>query len=489
MFFTSYEFLFLFVPLAWLGCAALLHWGRSTAATWWLAALSLYFYASLDSRHLPHLLASVAVNYLVASAIARRRDTPRLAQALLAAGVLFDIAFLAWLKYAGLLSSDGGSIVIPLGISFYTLQQIGFLISVHNSVGERVPTPSRYLLFVAFFPYVIAGPVVTRQEMTEQFETMSLARMRGLFLPALTLFSIGLFKKVVVADNLGTLVDRSYAALAHGSALSFGDAWGASTLYTLQIYFDFSGYSDMAAGLAGLFGLNLPRNFQSPLKAASIMEFWRRWHMSATRFFTNHVYLPLVLRSMRAVLRSGLGPVPRYLATVLLPMLVTFFLIGLWHGAGVTAMVFGLLMGAAISVNHLWVKLELPALPRGLGWAATILVVIVGMVFSRSDDMATASSMLRSLAGLGGGTSALLDPATTWASIAALGAVVLGLPNSNDIMESFPVVLHETWDAMPRWHARLVWPHGTRGALFASVVFCTSAVLIPKAAQFIYYRF
>ena len=489
MFFTSYEFLFLFVPLAWLVCAMLLHGGRPGMATAWLVALSLYFYASLDLRHLPHLLASVAVNYGAAAAIARCRERRDAARRLLLAGIAFDIAYLAWLKYAGLLWSDGTPIVIPLGISFFTLQQIGFLIAMHNDADGRVPPFTRYLLFVTFFPYVIAGPVVTREELMGQLATLTLARMRSLFLPALTLFSIGLFKKVVFADNIGVLVDRAYVALSHGTTLSAADAWFASTLYTLQIYFDFSGYSDMAAGLAGMFGLSLPRNFQSPLKATSIMEFWRRWHMSATRFFTNHVYLPLVLKSMRSVLRAGLGPVPRYLVTVLLPMLVTFFLIGLWHGAGVTAMVFGLMMGAAISVNHLWTKLDLPRLPRGVGWTLTMLVVIAGMVFSRSDDMATAQSMLRSLASPGGGASALLDPAAACAWIVFLGVVVLCLPNSNDIMDAFPVVLQETWDAMPRWHLRLVWPHGTRGALFASIAFCTSAVLIPKAAQFIYYRF
>jgi D-alanyl-lipoteichoic acid acyltransferase DltB (MBOAT superfamily) len=487
MFFTSYEFVFVFVPLAWAGFALLQARGRGTLASCWLVAFSLAFYGSLDARHLPHLLASVAINYAVAQGMARLQGASA-RRALLLAGVAFDIGFLAWLKYAELLFGDPAQVAIPLGISFYTIQQIGFLVASYNE-REAAPSLERYGLFVFFFPYVIAGPVVTRQEMLGQFSAMSLQKMKALWLPALTLFSLGLFKKVVFADHLGVQVDKVFEAAGHGTVLSSADAWGAAALYTLQIYFDFSGYSDMAAGLAGLFGIHLPRNFHSPLKAASIMEFWRRWHMSATRFFTNHIYLPLVLKLMRLAVRWRLEGVSRYLVTVLVPMLVTFFLIGLWHGAGVTAMVFGLLMGAAISVNHLWVKLDLPAPPRWAGWALTMLVVVCGMVFSRADDMATASALLQAMAGAGAGDSALLDPGTVLAWLLALGGVALALPNTHDIMQACPVVLKETWDAMPRWHQRFTWRHGHLGTLFASTVFCVSAVLIPKAAQFIYYRF
>ena len=490
MFFTSYEFVFLFVPIAWVGFAALQASGRTTLATCWLAVLSLVFYGSLDQRHLPHLLASVAVNYAVAVAMARARSGhERLARALLLFGVGFNIAFLAWLKYADLLFGDPADVSIPLGISFYTIQQIGFLIASYNDRKDGPLPVQRYALFVFFFPYVIAGPIVTRQEMAGQLADMSVGKMKALLLPALTLFSLGLFKKVVFADNLGLQVDKVFEAAANGAVLSAADAWGAATLYTLQIYFDFSGYSDMAAGLAGLFGIHLPRNFHSPLKAHSIMEFWRRWHMSATRFFTNHIYLPLVLKLMRLAVRWRLAGVGRYLLTVLLPMLITFFLIGLWHGAGVTAMVFGLLMGAAISVNHLWVKLELPALPRWLGWGLTMAVVVGGMVFSRADDMQQAATVLQAMSGTGAGSSALLDPASVLAWLLLLGGLALWAPNTHEIMEKFPVVLKETWDAMPSWQQRFTWQRGHLGTLFASTVFCVSAVLIPKAAQFIYYRF
>lgn len=495
MFFTSYQFLFLFVPVAWAGCL-LLHQGRlERTAAWWLVALSLVFYASLDAQHLPQLLVSIGVNYAAVALIHRyRRSNERAAWLCMQAGVAFNIGFLVWLKYADLLwggTGEGATASIPLGISFFTVQQIACLVSTCNDDDAACPPMHRYALFVTFFPYVIAGPIVTRQEVMGQLGDLSAQRMKKLLLPALTLFSLGLFKKVVFADNLGLQVDPVFQAAAQGQPLSAADAWAGAALYTLQIYFDFSGYSDMAAGLAGLFGLHLPRNFHSPLKACSLMEFWRRWHMSATRFFTNFLYLPLVLKLMRLAVRWRLGGLMRYVVTVLLPMLVTFFLIGIWHGAGITAMVFGLLMGAAISVNHLWIKLQLPGLPRWAGWLLTMGVVVVGMVFSRADDMAMADAVLHAMAGLGtgGGGAALLDPSIVLAWLLLLGAVVLLAPNTSEIMERFPVVLKETWDALPAWQERFKWHQGTRGAVLASLIFCVSAALIPKAAQFIYYRF
>lgn len=490
MFFTSYTFVFLFVPLAWAGFALLLHQGRQGLATGWLVAMSLWLYASLDARHLPQLVGSVLVNYAVIVAMARAQASrPRLARALLMGGVAFNIGLLAWLKYAGLLWGDGTAVAIPLGISFYTLQQIGFLIASFHARREGPPGAARYALFVGFFPYVIAGPVVTRQEMLGQFAQLSLARARAMALPSLTLFSLGLFKKVGIADTLGVHVDAVFLAAGNGAALSAADAWGAALLYTLQIYFDFSGYSDMAAGLAGLFGLQLPRNFHSPFKARSIMEFWRRWHMSATRFFTNHVYLPLVLTAMRRAVKWRLGGATRYGLTVLLPMLVTFMLIGLWHGAGVTAVVFGLMMGAAISLNHLWVQRQGPRLPALLGWGLTMAVVVCGMVFSRSDTMSMAHTVFVAMAGVSAGGSALLDPVTTVGWVLFLGAACLLAPNTHEIMDADPVVLPETWSVMPAWQQRFAWRQGHLGALFASAAFCTAAVLIPKASQFIYYRF
>jgi alginate O-acetyltransferase complex protein AlgI len=482
MFFASFEFIGIFLPVVFGGFFLLQATRQKTIAAYWLIACSCFFYWSLDEQHLLQLFESAIANYLLSLAIvsARRRDR-RHASMVMWAGVVFNIAFLCWFKY-------GAAASIPLGLSFFTIQQIAYLVSTLNS-DDPSPTFGRYLLFISFFAYVIAGPVVTREEMFSQFDDMSARRMRTMFLPALTLFSFGLFKKVVFADNIGGYVDQVFAASGHGVALTAADAWSASGLYTLQLYFDFSGYSDMAAGLAALFGINLPRNFHSPLKATSVMEFWRRWHMSATRFFTHYLYLPLVLRVMRLVVPFRLTGVTQFLVTVLFPMLLTFLLIGVWHGAGMTAVVFGLMMGLAIAVNHTWRKLALPSIPGALGWLITMAVIVVGMVFSRADDMSMAGGLLRAMSGVNAGATPILDMSAAMPWLVSLTAVCVVLPNTHEIMAAFPLVISESWADVPKWQRRLMWSNGIVGSAVSSAVLFGTIVLIPKAAQFIYYRF
>ena len=489
MFFASFEFIGIFLPVVFGGFFLLQGTRQKAIATYWLIACSCFFYWSLDEQHLLQLFESVIANYLLSLAIvAAKQRGGRLASSVMWGGVVFNIAFLCWFKYGAFSSADGATASIPLGLSFFTIQQIAYLVSTLNS-DDPSPTFGRYLLFISFFAYVIAGPVVTREEMFSQFDDMSVPRMRKMFLPALTLFSFGLFKKVVFADSIGMYVDQVFAASGHGVPLTAVDAWSASGLYTLQLYFDFSGYSDMAAGLAALFGINLPRNFHSPLKATSVMEFWRRWHMSATRFFTNYLYLPLVLRIMRLVVPFRLTGVTQFLVTVLFPMLLTFLLIGVWHGAGMTAVVFGLLMGSAIAVNHTWRKFGMPSMPSSLGWLMTMCVIVVGMVFSRADDMNMAGGLLRAMLGLNAGASSLLDLSATLPWLVSLTAVCVVLPNTHEVMAAFPLVISESWADVPRWQRGLVWNNGIVGAAVSSTVLFGTIVLIPKAAQFIYYRF
>lgn len=491
MFFTSYEFIFVLLPVMLAGFFILQKAGWNNLSQVWLAMCSLVFYASLDLQHLPHLLVIIAVNYGLSWAICRQRSSNKsLAHGLMWLGVSINILMLLALKYLVFWVSTSQDVAIPLGISFYTILQIAYLVAVFND--EEMKTPPmfhRYLLFVAFFPYVVAGPVVNKSEVWDQFEKMSADKAKQMLLPGLTLFAIGLFKKIVFADNLGMHVDAVYMVAEQGSALSMQDAWSASAMYALQIYFDFSAYSDMATGLAGMFGIQLARNFHSPLKADSLMEFWRRWHMSATRFFTNHFYLPLVMKFMRAAVKWRLSGTSRFLFTVLIPMLITFFLIGVWHGAGWTAALFGVVMGVAISINHIWIKFNLPKLPVGTGWLLTMLVVIVSMVLSRSETMDIANKFYFAMVGFGDQSKAILDMPTVCSWLVAVWLLVKFAPNSNEIMEQHPLVLPENWPAMPTWQQRFQWRYGTMGIAVTAVLLCISIVLIPKAAQFIYYRF
>jgi D-alanyl-lipoteichoic acid acyltransferase DltB (MBOAT superfamily) len=488
MFFTSYEFLFLFLPVAFVGFQVLLRRGYPALAEGWLILLSLLFYWSLDRYQVVALLASVVVNYAIGLLSYRYKQTrPRAAFFALWSGICFNVLFLLSFKYVGAWFEISWPISIPLGISFFSLQQIAYQVSVYSEDLPRQPF-HRHLLFVCFFPYVVAGPVLLANEAFPQLEKLSWQRSLQLLLPALTLFSLGLFKKVVLADSVSSHVETVFAAANDGTALSAVDAWCGALLYPLQLYFDFSGYSDMAAGIAALFGIRLPRNFHSPYKATSIMEFWRRWHITVTRFFTTFIYVQLVMKFMRFAIARRIAGVSRFALTVLVPMIVTFLLIGVWHGAGANFIAFGLLMGIALSVNHVWVRQQYPAPPMGTGWLLTMLVVIIGMIFDRSADMTSAASVLQSMIGLGGGAG-VLDGPTVAVWLVALGAIALFGPNTHEIMADYAVVLEEAWDDASARRGYFRWSPGSGGLAVASALFCISVVLIPRAGDFIYYRF
>jgi len=488
MFFTNYEFLFLFLPIAFVGFNLLKKYRSNALAEYWLILLSLVFYWSLDGYQFLALLASALTNYLISFFIARSRQArPRRSFGILWSGIGFNVLFLLAFKYFGAWFELPWSVAVPLGVSFFSLQQVTYLVSIYN---ENIPRPPlhRYLLFISFFPYVVAGPIATARDVLPQFEQMSRQRCLRMLRPALTLFSLGLFKKVVLADNIAPYVDTVFSAADKGSSLSAVDAWCGALLYPLQLYFDFSGYSDMAAGVAGLFGIQLPRNFHSPYKAHSIMEFWRRWHMSVTRFFTHFVYMQLMVKLMRAAVRWRLRGLARFILTTLSPMILTFLLIGVWHGAGTNFVAFGLLMGVALSLNHVWIKLDRPALPKGVGWMLTMTVVICGMILDRSANMSAAVRILQSMMGFGGTAGTLLDVPVVAAWLVALWAIVLVAPNTHEIMAKYSVVLEESWDDLPPWQRRFQWSPSSWGVAFTSTVFCVAITLIPKAADFIYYR-
>lgn len=488
MFFTDYEFLFLFLPVALAGFYLARRFRLAVPAEYWLVLLSLFFYWALDRDNIVTLLGSAAINYLLAWQVASNRERrPGLALALLWVGIGFNVLFLLAFKYVGAWLGISWPAAIPLGISFFSIQHIAYLVSTYGEDPARPPF-RRFVLFTAFFPYVVAGPIVLKKDLMDQYDRLPESDAGRLILPALTLFSMGLFKKVVLADSVTSTIDVVFSAANHHGALSAADAWLGALLYTLQIYFDFSGYSDMAAGVAGLFGIRLPRNFHSPFKASSIMEFWRRWHMSVTRFFTNFVYLPLVVKLMRIVIGRRIdGEVVRFVVTVLVPMIATFVLIGVWHGAGANFLAFGLLMGAALSINHLWIKLRRPALPKGLGWLLTMAIVVAGMTLDRSPNLDAAKVVFGAMAGLGGSAGTLVDVPFSLAWVAGLGAVALFAPNTHEIMARHPVVLDEEWEDAPKWTLR--WSPRPLGVVFASLAFSIALVFIPKAAQFIYYRF
>ena len=429
MLFNSYEFIFVYLPVMLAGFFLLGLRSRSLALGWIITA-SLAFYAWWRPINVLIIAPSILVNFVLARWLLRLagdKDRAGLARLVLSLGIAFNVAFLGYFKYVNFLVTAANDlvgtnfvlmqIVLPLGISFITFQKIAFLIDVH---GGRIPALSLrdYCLFVLFFPQLIAGPIVHYREMMPQFQQAPCRWDKENIAVGVCLFVFGLFKKVVLADGISEHVSPIYEMAASGSEITLFPAWIAAIGFTLQIYFDFSGYSDMALGLARFFGVRLPANFDSPLKATNIIDFWLRWHMTLTRFLTAYLYNPLVLWLTRRRMAKGLpglaSRTPRVGAFFQLlagPTLLTMFVSGLWHGAGYLFILWGLLHGVYLSVNHAWRlfgprnwsnKETYDRFMRPAGFVLTFLSVAVAMVLFRSANSDAAKELLQGLIGLNG---------------------------------------------------------------------------------------
>ena len=384
----------------------------------WVVLASLIFYAFWDVRFVPVLVGLTLLNWLVARAHAHH---PRGWWADL--GIAMNLGVLGWVKYANFIADnvawalggrhEGWNIILPLGVSFYVFQKVSYLVDLKRGQAKTYAL-SDFFLFVTFFPQLVAGPLVRHNEVIWQFALdprrpeMAENLARGL-----VLFTIGLVKKVGIADTLAPVADAAFGRAAAAQALTGGDAWLGALAYTLQIYFDFSGYSDMALGLALMFGLRLPANFDAPYRAASIREFWRRWHMTLSRFLRDYLYVPLGGNRAGAARQA-------------VNVVVTMLLAGLWHGAAWTFVVWGGLHGLALAANAAWARAGL-AMPRLLGWALTLGFVMLGWVLFRAPDFASAARMFTAMAGppwVGGTVS--MDTTQTVALLAGCIAAVAG---------------------------------------------------------------
>jgi alginate O-acetyltransferase complex protein AlgI len=427
--FNSYQFLFGFLPMALAGFFALGIVSRMWALRW-IIFVSLLFYALWRPLNVLIIAPSIFINFALARTLLRLSEDEkrhRTSRLVLLLGIAFNIAFLGYFKYIdfgrGTINDIFGTnlvltqVILPLGISFITFQKIAFLVDVH---AKRVKPFSLqdYGLFVLFFPQLIAGPIVHYREMMPQFHRATCRFNKENFAVGLTLLAFGLFKKVVLADHIATVVTPIYNQAASGTEISLLLAWAAAIGFTLQIYFDFSGYTDMALGLARFFGIRLPQNFYSPLKASSIIDFWLRWHITLTRFLTAYIYNPLTLwltRRRAATGRPGLAgsntTIGAFAYLLLFPILLTMFVSGLWHGAGYGFIVWGLLHGVYLTINHAW-RLIRPKLwsdrqsyesfMKPFGWLLTFTSVAAAMVFFRSPTLTSAIGLMKGLIGQNG---------------------------------------------------------------------------------------
>jgi alginate O-acetyltransferase complex protein AlgI len=445
--FNSFGFLFAFLPLTLLGFLAIGRRSRPWAFNWLIAA-SLFFYMCWRPLNVLLIAPSILVNYFLASALQRmaadaRRQ--RAARAVLIAGLLFNVAFLGYFKYRnfflGTVNDVFGAhlvltqLILPLGISFITFQKIAFLIDV--SAGRVTRFGLRdYCLFVLFFPQLIAGPIVHYREMMPQFHAATCRLNATDAAVAVTLFASGLFKKAVLADGISPFVGELYSQATGGASMSFVPAWMAALGFTLQMYFDFSGYSDMALGLARFFGVRLPANFDSPLKASSIIEFWMRWHMTLTRFLTAYIYNPLALALTRRRMRAGRPgltgrstTLAAFLTLLMFPILLTMLVSGLWHGAGYLFILWGFTHGVYLSINHGWRLLAARLWKdqaryrrwmRAPGFLLTFLAVVAAMVMFRSPSMHAAGALYAGMAGRHG----IALPSSLYSHIGPLAGVI-----------------------------------------------------------------
>ncbi len=421
MLFNSVEFIFLFLPIV-VGVDLLL-WrlNQEQAAIVWLLAASLFFYCWWDPRYGLLLGASITVNYafgwLLSSTQFRRLGVLWL-------GIGFNLALLGYYKYANFFVDNLNTvaatdftlatIILPLGISFFTFQQIAYLVDTwRGDAHDR--SLLRYALFVTFFPHLIAGPLVHHAEMMRQFTPARRANMTWATAAAgLGIFTVGLFKKAVIADGLAVYSSPIFAAADAGMAVSMLESWIGVLAYSFQLYNDFSGYSDMAIGIALMLGISLPVNFLSPYKSSSVTEFWRHWHVTLSRFLRNYLYIPLGgnRRGPRASYRN---------------LMITMMLGGLWHGASLTFLAWGTLHGLYLVVER-WVArrrgADAPALlPRPLAWAATFLAVTIAWVFFRAETFAGAGTLLAAMAGQGAAGQGAADLGAGQLSLANFAAV------------------------------------------------------------------
>ncbi|MCK6451089.1 MAG: MBOAT family protein [Alphaproteobacteria bacterium] len=420
MLFHTQAFLLAFLPLtvaAYYGLAA-----RPQGRRWAMIAASLVFYGYWDWRLVPLLVGSVVLNWGLS------RLPPRLPLGrIVALGVAANLLVLGLFKYADFLvgnvealiglKHDPYGIVLPLGISFFTFQQISYLVDLGRGQAPRYRFAD-YALWVVLFPHLIAGPIIRHHEIIDQFALDPLRPgLAERIARGLVLLTLGIAKKVMIADPLAAIADPVFLAAAQGKAVGLVDGWAAGLAFSLQIFFDFSGYSDMAMGIGLLLGLMLPVNFLAPYRATSIRAFWRRWHITLSRFLRDYLYIPL--GGNRA------GPRRRAAATI-----ATMLLGGLWHGAGWTFVAWGGLHGLALAVNQRWSETgrRCPAL---LGWLMTILVVVVGFVLFRATGFGAAAAVLAGMAGFSGLGPAL--GANAWSLILAAGLVAVVGPAAHQV--------------------------------------------------------
>jgi len=524
MLFNSYGFIFLFLPITLLGFHLIGKQGNHRFSKAWLVGASLFFYGWWNPAYLGLIMFSILFNYSIGVSLSNVSGHKLSKETILVIGVSANLVALGYYKYANFfvdnLNSLSGTnlilneVILPLAISFFTFQQITYLVDVYRGEAEEYNFLD-YCLFVTFFAQLIAGPIVHHKEMLPQFAKDAVYKLRSKHLAVgLTIFALGLFKKVVLADGVSVYATPVFDASEAEIMLTFFEAWVGALAYTFQLYFDFSGYSDMAIGIARMFGILLPLNFNSPYKATSIIDFWRRWHITLSRFLRDNLYIPLG--------GSRKGKIRRYTN-----LMTTMVLGGLWHGAGWTFVLWGGLHGLYLIINHGWRVIFQNKIKTKIGglfaWIITFLSVVVSWALFRAESITSAKNLFQSMAGMNGislpvyfedifthyglllpenififngmfnnklyemaGVSKYL--AVLWILILLIITIVL--PNTQQFMlnykPAFETYKNEVTKSKYKW---LEWGSTKFWALYTSIVLLVSIMLLSDENEFLYFRF
>ena len=497
MLFNSYPFLLAFLPITLLVFLLLGRWKQPRLAMSWLITASLFFYGWWNPAYVILIVGSILFNFSIGSILSKKINSKP--KWLLLFGIISNLSLLAYFKYFQFFSENINflldseftveKIILPLAISFFTFQQIAYLVDAYR--GEtREYNFLHYCLFVTFFPQLIAGPIVHHKEMMPQFDFVKGYRFRADdFSIGFTILIFGLFKKVGIADYIALSSTPVFGAAYDQVAITFAEAWTAALSYTFQLYFDFSGYSDMAIGVARMFGIRLPMNFNSPYKAKSIIEFWRSWHMTLSRFLRDYLYFPLG--------GNRKGHYHRYLN-----LFITMLLGGLWHGAGWTFVIWGSLHGVYLIINHSWQYIVTKHSFRfalsnwwsvSVGRTITFIAIVIGWVFFRAADFNTAMHMLTAMfdfqqlwSGTGFENGLVHKPENTGLVLLLLLLIVWYFPNTQQIMRDHDPVLEKVLPEGKfcfRWQPLWWWALGT------SILAIIILTQLSTVSEFLYFQF
>ena len=469
MLFSSYEFLFCFLPITIIGYYLILNAKKVNMARGWLVIASLFFYGWFNIKYLPIIIVSILINFAIGKGI-KKEDKYKKIYFII--GATFNVGLLCYFKYYDFFVENVNvlfktnwtlkHLLLPLGISFFSFQQVSYLIDVYKGETKDYSLLN-FSLFVTFFPQLIAGPIVLHSEIMPQFDDKEKQRLNwdniasGIFM-----FSIGFFKKLVIADSFAVWATNGFDSTA---SLTFYQGWFVSLAYTMQIYFDFSGYSDMAVGIGKIFNIDLPANFLSPYKSTSISEFWRRWHITLGRALSTYVYKPLG--------GNRKGRVKTYIN-----LLLTFLVSGLWHGAAWTFVFWGLLHGIASVIDRLF-RDNNWKINKYVSWFLTFMFVNCAWVFFRAATFERAFEILKAMFSIPSGGAFNMAGIITNGSIIIIGLVYILLVISLVVTLSFKNTyeLAETFD------------YTTINTVYVVILMMIGISFMPRISPFIYFNF